>query len=253
MKIYFAGSESRIFRDILIEGNVNNFLISFAIIDNQKSFNKWVDGAIDLDKIDLFLDCGAFSAFTRGLSINIDDYIAFIKNTGIKIYASLDVIGDDQKTYDNFVYMRERGLDPIPCFHTGEDYSFLDKYCSMTDYIALGGLAGGRSLTYMKKHLDYCFHVIGKHWPKKIHGFGLTSYNMLKAYPFFSSDSTTWLSSAKYGHIIGDNLKAKRGAMSKYLTRTKGYKKVVYSSIAPIQRAEESLTKLWEKRGIKWQ
>ena len=47
------------------------------------------------NKVELFLDSGAFSAFTQKVTIDIQEYIAFIKEHEdiIDVYANLDVIG----------------------------------------------------------------------------------------------------------------------------------------------------------------
>ena len=52
---------------------------------------------------DFFLDSGAFSVFS-GASENIDinKYISFIKKNKIKKYAGLDVIGNAEKTTENW-------------------------------------------------------------------------------------------------------------------------------------------------------
>ena len=46
-------------------------------------------------KVELFLDSGAFSAWSQKIEINIQDYISFIKEHEdvIDIYANLDELG----------------------------------------------------------------------------------------------------------------------------------------------------------------
>ena len=48
--------------------------------------------------VDVFLDSGAFSAWTRGMEIDIQKYIEFIKQNQdiITVYANLDVISKDR-------------------------------------------------------------------------------------------------------------------------------------------------------------
>ena len=81
------------------------------------------------NKVNLFLDSGAFSAFTQGAEINIVDYIAFIKKNKkyIETYAVLDVIGSAEKTWENQRIMEKAGLSPLPCFHFGEGVKWLKK------------------------------------------------------------------------------------------------------------------------------
>ena len=58
---------------------------------------------MEKNKVDLFLDSGAFSAETQGAKIDIQEYIDFIKEHQdvIEVYANLDVIGDPVSTWKN--------------------------------------------------------------------------------------------------------------------------------------------------------
>lgn len=157
-------------------------------------------------KVDLFLDSGAFSAWSRGVEIKIEDYIAFIKKHRkyLSLYAVLDVIGDPEGTLRNQHIMEEAGLSPMPCFHFGEPIRYLKKYIDEYDYVALGGMAKMGNRPEMIEFLDKCFDVIcdKKGLPQvKIHGFGVTSIQVMKKYPFYSVDSTSWLMTARMGKI----------------------------------------------------
>src|SRR5580692_1929900 len=87
-------------------------------------------------KISLMLDSGAFSAWKRGISINLAEYIAYIKKHEhlLASYVCLDQIPgkpgvkrtqaevDDAaaQSYKNQQTMKKAGLTPIPVFHQGE-------------------------------------------------------------------------------------------------------------------------------------
>src|SRR6476646_5575013 len=94
--------------------------------------------------VDLLLDSGAYSAFLKGAVINIDDYIAYIKKNHkwITAYVGLDVLpGKDgvrefgaraseyaaAASHENQVRMKAAGLAPIPVFHRGEKFKWLEK------------------------------------------------------------------------------------------------------------------------------
>jgi hypothetical protein len=163
------------------------------------------------NKVDLFLDSGAFSAWSQGTSIDIDKYIAFIQKykSKLTVYANLDVIGDPVGTWKNQKYMESKGLKPLPVFHTAfEDEKWLKKYIDKGyDYIALGGMAGGdiQSSTIAAK-LDYLFPKYlcdAKGIPNiKVHGFGITSIPLLIRYPWYSVDSTSWVLTGRFGGIF---------------------------------------------------
>lgn len=158
----------------------------------------------DTKKISLFLDSGAFSAFTKGVEIDIDKYIDFIKEhiDYIDVYANLDVIGDAEATLENQKYMEKAGLTPLPCFHVKEDFSYLKYYVDNYDYIALGGVAqAGRQAQIW---MDDCFDMIcdDKGMPKcKVHGFAVTSLKLMLRYPWYSVDSTSWVITSRMGGV----------------------------------------------------
>jgi len=159
----------------------------------------------------IFLDSGAFTAWSRGKVINIDDYISFIykyKDT-IDVYANLDVIGSPEKTWENQMIMEKAGLLPLPVFHTPfEDVKWLQRYIEQGyDYIALGGMAGGTiSKTRIIKHLNSVFPNLlcdQEGLPKvKVHGFGMTALQLVYKYPWYSVDSASWqLRGSAYGLV----------------------------------------------------
>lgn len=159
------------------------------------------------NRVDLFLDSGAFSAFTQGVEIDIDEYIDFIKEhkNHLEVYANLDAIGDPVKTLENQRYMEEAGLSPLPCFHYGEDTGFLETYIDEYDYVALGGMVP-ISTPDLQKWLDDIFSKFicdDNGYPKvKIHGFGLTSLRLMLRYPWFSVDSTSWVVTGRMGSVF---------------------------------------------------
>lgn len=158
-------------------------------------------------KIDLFLDSGAFSAWVKKETINIREYIHFVKENlqYLEVYANLDVIGDPKATLANQELMEEAGLHPLPCYHFGEDPRYLIHYLKSYDYIALGGMVG-RSFSVLGPWLDDIFsnYICDKDgMPKvKVHGFGLTSLRLMLRYPWFSVDSTSWVITGRMGCIF---------------------------------------------------
>ena len=157
--------------------------------------------------VNLFLDSGAFSAFTQGVDIDIDEYIAFIKEHEkyLEVYANLDVIGSARKTYQNQRYMEKAGLSPLPCYHYGEPVRYLERYVNNYDHIALGGMVP-ISTVYLQKWLDEVWSKYicdSKGMPKvKVHGFGLTSHKLMWRYPWYSVDSTSWVVTGRLGSVL---------------------------------------------------
>jgi len=160
----------------------------------------------------LTLDSGAYSAYTQKTTIDIGEYIDYIKRNEqwIEHYFNLDVLLNGEKSYSNWIHMRAAGLDPIPVFHITEDLEemaelYLKKYLKLTDYIALGAIAN-LSTAKRIESLDNVWkdYLIDKDgMPKvKVHGFGLTSIRVIKGFPWYSIDSTSWVMFGRYGAIL---------------------------------------------------
>jgi hypothetical protein len=158
--------------------------------------------------VDILMDSGAFSAMTKGEVIELDEYIEYIKKCGdnISAHISLDVIGDGDKTYDNWQYMRSKGLDPIPTYHLGTDPKYLQRYLKETDYIGLGGVAGVTTSRTVRETFNALWNnylTDKKGLPLcKIHGMGITDVRIVAGYPWYSIDSSTWLMTSRRGIII---------------------------------------------------
>ncbi len=145
----------------------------------------------------LFIDSGAFSVFNRGATIEIQDYIDWIKENNFHPYANLDVIGDWKGSLANQEAMEAQDLEPIPCYHNGEPLELLERYVAEYEYIALGGM---QSISVNKnaraEWLDVCFRIIcdeDGNPRTKVHGFGMTSFSLMKRYPWYSVDSSSAL------------------------------------------------------------
>lgn len=155
----------------------------------------------------VFLDSGAFSAFTQGVKVDLVKYCNYIKdNQDILECASvLDSIGDPQGTYDNQIAMEKQGVSPLPCFHYGEDPRWLEFYLSNYEYITIGGMVP-ISTPQLRIWLD---RIWEKHLTDgagraraKVHGFGLTTLSLMERYPWYSVDSSSWVQISSNGNIL---------------------------------------------------
>lgn len=185
-----------------MRNSVEHHLESYHYIHRPRAVQKIRD-----EGKKVFLDSGAFSAFTQGVEIDIGQYCDYIhQNKDIILFPSvLDAIGDAEGTFRNQEEMERRGVTPLPCFHYGEPIDLLKHYIERYDYITFGGMVPV-STPQLKLWLDdlwanYLTHDDGT--PKiKIHGFGLTSLPLMLRYPWFSVDSSTWVQWAANGMIL---------------------------------------------------
>jgi hypothetical protein len=98
--------------------------------------------------------------------------------------------------------MEAEGLHPVPCFHYGEPYDFLQHYISNYDYICISAPKGAGQ----REFLDTCFKRYicdASGLPRvKVHGFAIASIDLPLRYPFYSVDATTWMIIGRYGSIL---------------------------------------------------
>lgn len=216
MKIYIAGmytNKTAIFGSTLFDKLMNDDerAIVRAVRYNLESYH-YVKNQISVDSMRsqgarVFLDSGAFSAYTLGKVIDINAYCDYIKTNAdiIEVASVLDGIGDPMLTYQNQCVMEQQGVKPLPCFHWGEDERWLEYYVANYEYITLGGMVP-HSSAENKVWLDriwskYLCDADGR--PKlKVHGFGMTSIPLMTRYPWYSVDSSSWVQIAFRGAII---------------------------------------------------
>jgi len=185
-----------------------NLLESYHYIGKQRSVDM-----IRADGIQVFLDSGAFSAWSLGAKVDMVGYCEYIKkNDDIirkdddAILASvMDAIGDAQGTYENQLYMESLGVRPLPCYHFGEDPRYLEHYIKNYNYITLGGMVA-QSTPQLKLWLDDIWEKYltdGAGRPRlKVHGFGLTTPELMRRYPWYSVDSSSWVQIARVGGML---------------------------------------------------
>lgn len=148
----------------------------------------------------IFGDCGAYSAMSMGAEIDMADYAAWVRQwmKHLAVYVNLDVIGDAQATALNQRRMEEEfGLNPIPVVHGGTPIAYVESICERYPYVALGGMAAKGRAT-LHRWLVGCFQA-ARRKGAVFHGFGQTRPEVIGMYPWYSSDSSTWVSGARYG------------------------------------------------------
>lgn len=185
-----------------------HILESYHYIGSQRYIDQ-----MRADNAQVFLDSGAFSAFTLGVTIDLPTYCDYIKRNmdlwrvedGVVMASVLDGIGDPLQTYRNQLHMEALGAKPLPCFHAGEDERYLEYYVQNYEYITLGGMVGSstKQLCIWLDRMWERYLTDGSGRPRlKVHGFGITAIPIMERYPWYSVDSSSWIQSAAFGSII---------------------------------------------------
>lgn len=146
----------------------------------------------------LIVDSGAFTAWNVGKEVKLDDYCKFLDSIEcLRPFQAvqLDVIGDPEKTWKNFLIMKQRGYDVMPVFTRGDSFERCNEMYSYTDYIMLGGVSTGA------KNTNYVKWFMEQNGDRKVHWLGFCNSDFVKHYKPFSIDSSSWSSGARFGSL----------------------------------------------------
>lgn len=237
MKIYLAGEREGSRNDTInIWRNAKRRLFSYYYHGYKTGGNpsQHIEGAREMD-LELFLDSGAFTAFTKKEKIPVEQYANFVKRTRAywSVCSSLDVIGHGEEaaaaSHRVLQELHRLGADVIPVFHVREPDHWLERYIAEGhEYIAIGGMVP-ESTPWLMDRLDGLWGNVMTNpdgSPKlKVHGFGLTVFSLMFRYPWYSVDSTSWLMTGVYGACV--------------LPTPAGIKRVFFSEQSPQARKLE--------------
>ena len=203
----YSGAE-RAPKDLMlaIQNGARFFLISYAHVrDRPKWYKLFETAAVDYG-IKLLIDSGAFTIHQarkkgqRVKPIRVEEYADFLERYRHLIYGhfNLDVIADPEASAANAAYLRDRGLEPIDVFHFGSSWDELGKMVSQDrEVIGIGGTVGlpeKTKRTFFTELFDrfpgQLFHLLG------------CGSALITEFPFFSSDSSTWLLGRKFRFIL---------------------------------------------------
>lgn len=173
------------------------------------------------DEFSLLLDSGAFTAWSKGHEVVLDDLIAVYDEMMNANYhrakniwlISLDKIpGSPGRTADpaeiaeccrisdvNFEILKRRYGDRVlPVFHQGEPSSRLHEVCDMAEFICVSP----RNDLHESQRVRWSAETHALIPGKMTHGLAATGYQMMHTVPWFSVDSASWIFCATNGAIL---------------------------------------------------
>jgi len=204
--------------ELLEECGVRHTLISYAFADRVVDKKAKHGFAWIRDKFDtIFVDSGAHSAYTKGQEVDFVEYTDFLKKERemIDVAAQLDIIGDRERTLENYIRHIDSGTDWVLPIFSGnwEEALVLMEPHLVTNYIGLGGSV------YWKKFYNDGWNVV-RNLPNKYdyHGFAKGNYEAFRRGWLYSIDSSSWSFGARgretSARIKGANLGVKLGRKS---------------------------------------
>lgn len=170
----------------------------------------------------VILDSGAFSAWSKNAVINLDHYINFcLKWPSTSYYVNLDVIPgkpndkasctDEVREQSAFIgwsnYLHMLKSLPIekviPVFHWGESFKWLEKYlrfgCPYIGISPANDTTTRTKATWMNTLRKYVLSPTDGKPVVKMHGFAVTSFDLMKYWAWHSVDSAAWVQQGGFG------------------------------------------------------
>lgn len=242
MRLHFAGADNAApYNKILLEAGAKHRLESYHSLKPKEPSSEFI----------LLLDSGGFVARTKGVPISVKEYAAYINRNKVTMAFELDTNDRAETVYNREYLCKETEAKIIPVYHYSDfehgDFALLYEFMDGFDYISIGGVAG-EGLGKKEERLLYDFVFSNTRDRVRVHGLGITALRILKKYPFFSVDSTSWLSAARFGNfqsIEDKNRAAWRSKNRHYLENTK-------EEVKHWLKLEKYCTDLWTQKGITW-
>jgi hypothetical protein len=164
----------------------------------------------------LFLDSGAFTLRQSYMKDHasatkteenewvmkyIDQYVDFMNTYGdaFTIAAEVDVGTWQQKTrYREIIESKKKSkVTLVPVIHRADPTAYVEYVCAHYPYVAFAGLKGysiKNNVDYMGKRM-----VTAKKHGTQIHGFALTTVEIMLNFGMCSVDSASWVHGSKHG------------------------------------------------------
>lgn len=153
--------------------------------------------------VPLVIDSGAFSAYTSGSVITMEDYAEWLAALPrpYDFAVTVDVLGDAETSLSNWRYMRDAlGTETVPVLHYGEHAHLLQPYIEEgATRLALGGLAVSGGHLQVQAWCAHVFRWLREHAPHlPVHGLGIHMRSRLARLPWSSTDASSFTSAWRF-------------------------------------------------------
>jgi hypothetical protein len=213
--LYFSGNVTKQVEKYLLSHDVYR-LHSFAYAKHAIEYLELADTMGK--RVTMLVDSGAFTSWSIGRPVQLADLLAYnddlLRRFGHHnlLFIALDVIPGErgrratdveitqavEHSYANFCTMQQHYPRNyvLPVFHSGEDSALRDAYLARTDYIALSMDQGMSE----RDRLQWAVRTaVGGY---KYHGLAATGNRMVTEVPWYSVDSSSWLTVSNMGNIL---------------------------------------------------
>lgn len=272
MRIIFSAVKKNELLDWLVANGATSFLFSYEdkkVYQQVEHLSKYRD-----EKFLILIDSGAFSAWNRGLKIDINHYVEFIEKikkiaTIHDIYfINLDVIphvkgtkptkeqivAACEKGIENYHYIKSKGHSTIHTFHQFEDLKYLDLIateCNDFNYIGISP-ANDQSIESRNQWLSSVYNKIKN--STRTHVLGLTAKDSLEKFPCYSADSSSWINVGRFGELFDyhELEKMPKKNLSRNNCLYYDPKTDYHEALKYYINLEKHVTRIWKSKGITW-
>jgi hypothetical protein len=288
LKAYTAYNGSKMQVQGLVEVTPTRALVSFAI-DKGQNFTRYVaECGIPDEGMDVMLDSGAFSVWTKGSTVDIDDYLRWIehvrRSVGDVQVINLDVIPGSPlggtrpslserssaiaESLKNADRLRSEDVKVMEVFHLHEPidvFELLLERRQPGEVLALGGLAGKGNAGDKQPFCDAAFATVRDRvggWANgivRLHGLGISPDAPLCArYPWWSVDSSSWSIFHRYGAEVRRDGRLQKpsssfGSPGRSIGGQRSAGDLYYiRTLKRWRRLEDVYTRLWQDRGVRY-
>ena len=220
MKLFLAGANDKNWSEVLYLSNHSNFLTTYY--EHQKGFKKeWVywyektrkrggSWIMDSGLFTMMFGAGSHKTYTeKDLLEYTYKYLGDLKKIGYQDYiVEMDVhkvLGLQALKRFRAIFEKEYPIEKtIYVWHVEEKEEGFRKLCEKYPYIAISipelriVLKGRKTLKNAVKQLISIANSINPNI--KIHLLGCTQQSLMEQKGYYSCDSTSWISSGKYGN-----------------------------------------------------
>lgn len=151
-------------------------------------------------------DSGAFSAMSGGKPIDREEFHAWAHRWRDDLFwvAALDVIGDADASFENYLAAKRDGLDLVPTLHYGAEPHETDRLVEAgASLIGLGGMVpySSEKDRLMRWTLSMHRYARDNHPDVRFHGWGISHPYLVDNLPWWSTDSSGFSSAFRFGTL----------------------------------------------------
>lgn len=210
---FFSGTEPDNYFSMVAK-ETNTMLMSYLYIRN-KGVKMLEERYKQFPGVQMLLDSGAFTFNTSEEYATkdleywenfIDIYVKFIRKNKNHIFAAVELdieyrVGTEKVNEWREKYFRPLEKEGIQIIYVWHDIRGLDGWEEMCKKFPYVGFTFSADKGVLSDNMLTKMFAIAKKYKAKVHGFAVSGGHLLTKFPFYTSDSSTWLVGTQFGEV----------------------------------------------------